>query len=720
MLVLLPVASLAALGQAQGAPPIQDLRAGPIRVQQSLDDLVRLDDLEVRGRRGAGLIAPEIELDGYAIDALGAWDIGEALQRLAETYGIGDAPMVVVNGKRVANPGAFTGFPPNALMRMEILPAQAASLYGGAPGQRVVNLVLHRQFQSYDGRVSGGAPTQGGTSSLAAELRRSAIEGERTLQLGARVSRDTALLSSERQRGEVEDPRATTTVRPASDLMALNMSNNRPIGDWSAAITFNGQVRKSSSRMRFGDQVINNIRQNDNLGASLGLSGTALGWRVQMNATGQAARASEKVMDKTRSESRSIGLNGSAGRTFVDLPAGPLIANFTASFMENRSTIERFNQYPSATSFQASEAKASVTVPFAKSGEKQGLLRGIGDAAVTVGAGFRDTGTGAGDEVNASVSWTPQPKVRLNGLWSASNDSIAENLRSEPSYYDAPRVVFDFQTGQAEEIVPIMGGNPNLQQPRSERVSLMASLGPFTEWGVFANLGFQRNKITNGISPLPDLTADIERIFPDRFVRDAAGRLTSIDYRPLNLSANLTETLSSSLNFNFPRPAGRPTTEATTVRFAMNHSYRLRNTLELTPGLPILDRLRGDGGGLSKQDARLLIDARKGAWGLNATVRWQDGYRTRKWSGLDGERDLLVAPLTTADLALSFRMMARAQAGGGGGQRSSGLQIIFQITNLFDERPSASLGNGIPAPGYGRDDQDLLGRSVKLSLQRRF
>ena len=37
----------------------------------------------------------------------------------------------------------------------------------------------------------------------------------------------------------------------------------------------------------------------------------------------------------------------------------------------------------------------------------------------------------------------------------------------------------------------------------------------------------------------------------------------------------------------------------------------------------------------------------------------------------------------------------------------------LQVENLFDARPNA-------VPGYGRDDQDALGRVVRLTLSHRF
>ena len=44
----------------------------------------------------------------------------------------------------------------------------------------------------------------------------------------------------------------------------------------------------------------------------------------------------------------------------------------------------------------------------------------------------------------------------------------------------------------------------------------------------------------------------------------------------------------------------------------------------------------------------------------------------------------------------------------------------LEVENLFDARPDATLGDGRAAPGYGRDDQDPLGRVVRLTLSHRF
>lgn len=228
---------------------------------------------------------------------------------------------------------------------------------------------------------------------------------------------------------------------------------------------------------------------------------------------------------------------------------------------------------------------------------------------------------------------------------------------------------------------------------------------------------------SDGIGALPGLTEDVEAAFPDRFRRDLDGRLISIDYRPMNLSSTLLESLSTGVNFNLPRPAGVTGQGATVMRIAVNHTVQLSSLVRLSEGLPELDRLQGDGGGLSRQNVRVMLDAQRGRWGANVSAQWHDSYRTRRAGGRDGPNDLIIAPFTAVDFRLTFQVMpGRSRVGSSDApqRRTGGLQVNFDIDNLFDARRQARLGDGSPAPGYGRDIQDPLGRTVRLALQRRF
>lgn len=292
----LPLVAAAIMGQGGASNELMTEKLGQAsRENRSLGEPVQVEDVEVFGRRGAALTPPETELDGADIDALGAWSIDDVLTRMDETLALGGQPLVLINGRLTPNISAYTGFPPDALVRAEVLPPEAAGLYGAAPGQRVVNLVMQQKFSSYDARGVGSRPTQGGTSTLSGDLRRSAVAGRNTHQVGLRTSRDTALRAGERDRSLVTDgPDADRmTLRPQSKVLSASINLTRGFGDWSGVFSLNGQTQDSRSVVQIGAGVVESRRRSDSLGASGGVSGKLAGWLVQTNLNGQVARNRE-------------------------------------------------------------------------------------------------------------------------------------------------------------------------------------------------------------------------------------------------------------------------------------------------------------------------------------------------------------------------------------------------------------------------------------------
>jgi hypothetical protein len=695
-------------------------------VGQDTSDAVRVDDIEVFGRRGAALVAASSEFDGAEIDAFGAWDIGEVLRRIGETSDVADDPLVIVNGKRLANPNVFYGFPPDALVRVEVLPADAAGLYGGAPGQTVVNLVLQRRFASYDARVSGSRPTQGGTSSLAGDLRRSTIVGEATRQAGIRLSSDTSLRASERSLTPLEDGLdwGRLTLRPQVETFSASLNLTQPLGDWASVVSLSGQARESASVRRKEDQQVGERETSSGLTVSSGLSGNALGWAIRANFTGQASQSRASGYLETQSHNGSLALNASVNRILMRMPDGPIVLNLGGNLAMSRLSSQR-DDLLAVNAFTGREARWSLTAPLVRGTPRTTTGRLIGDLQITLGGALRESSRGAGDEWNGGLAWTPRRWLRMNGVWSRSTETVPDEQRSQPIYVEDPRVVFDFRTGAAVQIIPIFGGNPDLRAPHIDRLSIKAAVGPLTSWDVSGSVAAQHSASLDGIGALPALTEDVEALFPDRFTRDADGRLVSVDYRPLNFSSVVLDSVTSNISFTLPRRQAA-VGGASIWRVAISHNLRLRSTLNLATGLPELNRLEGDGGGVSRQDAAVAVDAREGRWSANGSVRWQDGYRTRRTAGIDDSRDLIGAPFSAVDLKIGFQMAgpsisrSPATADSAPHRSSGGLLLSMEVENLFDARPEVRLGDGSPAPGYGRDAQDPIGRKVRVTLQRRF
>lgn len=705
------------------------LLAGPVPAPQAASpdtgdlvvlDPVVLDDVEVMGRRGRALVDAETTLDEAEIDALGADDIGDVIRRVTEDHGLGEAPLVIVNGRRLADPGVFSNFPPDALVRVEVLPPEAGGLYGSTdPSSRVVNIVLQRRFASREGRSSLRRPTAGGRNEASVDLSRSSIVDTRTRRLGLTVDIDTALRAGDRDQPRENAPGGdAVTLKPASRGLAANLSETASIGDWAVSLRGNGRLQERRSTSLSRGEPIESRQQLRTLAMTGGLSGRTAGWSVQASLNARLTLSDRSGLSASEARTRTIAANLGLSRLLFDLPAGPVAANLSGRASRSHSVTERGDAHW-VRNGRSEVVSGSLSIPLLRRTDEASIFH-PGDLIVTFGGDVNEMDSGRGEGLNAGFAWTLRPKVRVNGTWSTASSSLADEQRFEPEYLGDPVTVFDFQTGGAVEVLPILGGNPDLRAPSTDQLSLSVAAGPFSPLSVQGGVAFRRSEAVDEIGTLPQPTPDVEAAFPDRFRRDADGRLVSIDQRPINFASALSETLSTNLSATLPLGRREARGRRSIVRLGLNQTWSLTNTRTIHAGLPEMDRLAGDGGGQSRRELGLTIDAIYGPWGVNAAVRRSEGYRIRRNSGWDGPDDLRLETMSTTDLKVSYQYRRSEAETGGTSRRGDGLQMQLEIFNLFNARPRASLGDGRPAPGYGRNDQDPIGRTIQISLKRRF
>ena len=716
--------------------------AAAMQTRQSsadLNDAVTLEDVEIIARRGATKFAPVVELDGLEIDAIGAWDIGEVLARLQPLYGGQGEPLILINGQLVALPRAYSGFPPDAAVRIEVLPPEAAAQYGGRAGQTVYNLVLQPRYANLDVGAGLMAPTQGGSTNLRLDAQRGAIVGMNSHQLRLGMVHDTGLTYGDR---DIEDAlgqtsRDTLSLKPENTSLDLGGMTSRTIKGWGLMGNFALRENESRSTRPFGDQVYDsrNLTRGGNL--SLGLTGRALGWQLNTMTMASLNQSRQTGLNDSENRSQSMGLNLGGSRSLISLPAGEVHANLILN--HNRSWAESSRDgLMTETQSDSSQFQARLGVPLFKSGE--GRWGRLGTLQADLGLSRQEASgtTGAGHSLG--LSWQPQTKVRISLSVSESQSGDFESMRTQPISYGPPRTVYDFRRGEAVDILPLIGGNPNLTAPEQKGMNANLSVGPFSAWSLSTNVSFTRSESRNGIGTLSELTEEVQALLPDRFVRGPDGRLIEVDFRPLNMGSSLNESLGGNLSVTVPTADLWPSWGAaiSTLQVRMGFNRQLSAYSELLPGQPRRDALSGDGGGRSRQDMRLSMDATIRDIRASVNARWNEGYRSRRLAGVDSDGDLVRDDLMIMDLRVGWRIKPRApviadavaNAGANAGEsvsqappqrrRSAGTELSLDIINLFDTRPDVRLGNGQPAPGYGRDLLDPMGRTVSVNLRRRF
>lgn len=165
------------------------------------------DEIMVTGQRPRGSvigdIPPEITLSPLDIRAYGASTLSELLQSLEPQTrsdrgrGTG-APVVLVNGKRVASFREVAELPPEAVLRMEVFPEELALRYGYRADQKVVNVVTMEHFRSGAGQLTYGAATRGGRDTQGLTASYFNIVGDMRISVNALYQRSDALFESER------------------------------------------------------------------------------------------------------------------------------------------------------------------------------------------------------------------------------------------------------------------------------------------------------------------------------------------------------------------------------------------------------------------------------------------------------------------------------------------------------------------------------------------
>src|SRR3546814_7864803 len=92
----------------------------------------------------------------------------------------------------------------------------------------------------------------------------------------------------------------------------------------------------------------------------------------------------------------------------------------------------------------------------------------------------------------------------------------------------------------------------NMRTPRSTRTD---TLVPYTKLCLSRLLSlsveYRGQRSTGGAGGFPGFTLAVEAAFPDRFVRDASGRLVRVDARPIRIVHDITARLNNGLTLMF-------------------------------------------------------------------------------------------------------------------------------------------------------------------------
>ncbi len=726
-----------------------------------------------------GAIPAERTFSQLDIRAYGASTIGDLLDvlgpQVASNRGRGNnAPVTLLNGRRISDFSEIARIPSEAIERMEVFPEELALQYGYSADQKVVNVVTFKTFDTQFGQLAYLMPTEGGWANGMVDADHFKINGDTRLSLAASYSRSGSLLESER---DIAQPTLTPefgrfrTLLPESERVELSGLIGRPLGqDVSATLNGRLEINRSESLLGFDDdRALRRDADRRNLRFGTSFNGRLDRWLWTL--TGNYDRAKTEIgtdvtstggpRDRANSLNSVLNADLLLSGPIVNLPAGPLRVSIkggveTEDFdgASKRDGIEQRTDLSRRTG----GVQFSVDVPVL--GDYRGSHSPLGTLSANANLALESL-SDAGNlrTFGYGMVWSPVAAASL--IASVTQEEGAPTLQQLGGpLLETPNIrTFDFTLREVVDITRVSGGNPGLLADDRTILRIGLNVTPIKRTDLTLSVEYVSTRMDDPIASFPIVLPEVEAAFPGRFTRDGNGRLTQIDSRPVNFSRSETEQLRWGVNFTRPlglvppgvrsgtgrtfanvEEARRAFPNATVImaeagsplaRRAENirsrvfvslyHNWYLKDEIILRDGLPPLDLLEGGAVDFSGGRRRHEIEFQGGLFqrglGARLTATWRSGSVVRGAGGPGG--DLRFDDLTTVNLNL-FANLAERLGGANAPGWLKGTRATIGVTNLFNIRQQVrDQGGSIPIsyqPGY----LDPLGRTISVSLRKVF
>lgn len=530
----------------------------------------------------------------------------------------GGMPVILVNGTRVSSFRELRSYPPEAIEKVEVFPEEVAQRYGYSPDQRVVNFILKRSYASREIEGQYGQPGLGGYSTQELEGTYVQIAGDSRINLNVDWTNSSGLTEAERD--IVQTTVSTVPGDPATGeyrSLVADSAGFDVTGNFTTKLAGNGTSLSVNANVQRDDtlrlQGLDSVLLTDAAGATAlrtfnaadplkvdartttYAAGSTLNMPLgsfQMTATVDGSHAEARSLIDRRADTTALraaalagtqsltgalpGLNDAGvdeantttdnatalvtvtGRPLL-LPAGEVSLTLDSGYDWTRIRSDDTRNAGGQTRLQRGDLSAGINLGVPLTSVRDDVLSAVGDLSLNLSAGVNHLSDfGTLTDYTLGATWAPASVVNFNISYIARDTAPSLAQLGNPQI-DTPNVsVFDIARNETVLATLTTGGNPLLpaQSQRDWKMGVQVKL-PFLQQ---ANLSIDyfRNRSSDVAAAFPTLTPTIEAAFPGRVTRDASGRITRIDQRPVTFAAQRSERIQVGLNLGGPFGKARP------------------------------------------------------------------------------------------------------------------------------------------------------------------
>jgi hypothetical protein len=443
-----------------------------------------------------------------------------------------------------------------------------------------------------------------------------------------------------------------------------------------------------------------------------------------------AALLTRVPVDTARSVADKAAVEAVLRGTLLDLAAGPLSTTFKAT-AEQRDLASESVRSGILTErdlgSQRGEAQANFTLPI--SSRRREVLAPLGDLSVNLNLGYEAlSDIGGLVTYGFALNWVPLKPLSFNASLTDEQGAPTIQQLNDPVVSTPNVSVFDFATNSSVSVTRIEGGNAGLLRDSRRVLKVAGNLKPFEKTNLTFNANYTRNRIDDSIAAFPSITRELEAAMPERFTRNAAGRLVAVDARPVNFTAVERDEVRWGVNYyGALRSGGGPSPGPKTaekaggqgnVQLSLYHTWRLQDRIILREGGPVLDLLDGAPGvrrgGQPRHEVQVQGSYFRNGLGLFLNSNWRAATRVQ---GTVAAQDLFFSDLGVLNLGAFADVAARPDWS----KRypwARGTRLSVNVDNLFDEKQSVHDGLGVTPQAFQSDYLDPVGRTLRITLRK--